>query len=137
MVSFTSHSSDLPHKIALRRYQSEQGQIRDVDGFFKLDQEICDGCDDPRKDCLLIDIRFCLGAIAADIDDHTASREHKETSFALQKRISEELGTADERLAICYSELSISRIQDSRYDEGITALLRGRKIPVSMGPYVP
>ena len=134
---FTSHSSSIPHRITLRRYQSERGQTRGFDGFFELAQDICDGCDDPRKDSLLIDIHFCLGAIAADTNDHTASREHKEKSLALQKKISEELGTADERLAICYCELGISRIQDSRYDEGIAALLRGREILVSMGPYVP
>ena len=137
MVSFTSHTSDLPHKITLRRYQSEQGQTRGFDGFFKLAQDICDGCDDPRKDSLLVDIHFCLGAIAADTNDHTASREHKEKSLALQKKLCDQLGTEDERLAICYSELSISRIQDGRYDEGIAALLRGKEILTSMGPYVP
>ena len=137
MVKLTSHTSSLPHKITFRRYQSERGQSRGFDGFFELAQDICDECDDPRKDSLLVDIHFCLGAIAADINDHTASRERKEKSFALQKKISEELGTADERLAICYCELSISLIQDGRYDEGVTALLRGREILVPMGSYVP
>lgn len=137
MVRFTSNNSTLPHKITLRRYQSERGQTRSFDGFFTLAQDICDGCDDPRKDSLLIDIHFCLGAIAADTNDHTASREHKEKSLALQNKISEELGTADERLALCYCELSISRTQDRRYEEGVAALLRGREILESMGPYIP
>ena len=137
MVKFTSHCSTLPHKVTFRRYQSERGQTRGFDGFFTLAQDICDGCDDPRKDSLLNDIHFCLGAIAADTNDHTASREHKEKSLALQKKIFEELGTVDERLAICYCELSISRTQDRRYDEGVAALLRGRDILVSMGSYVP
>ena len=137
MVTFTSRSPKFIHGITHRRYQSERGQTRSFDGFFKLAQNICDGCDDSRKDSLLIDIHFCLGAVAADTNDHTASREHKEKSLAIQERTSEELGTVDERLALCYSELAISRIQDGRYDEGVAALLRGREILVSMGPYVP
>lgn len=76
-------------------------------------------------------------AIAADTNDHTASRTHKEKSFKIQKRISDELGTVDERLALSYSELSITRIQDGRYEEGIAALLREKEIRVSLGTYMP
>ena len=137
MVILISRSLKLTHRITRHRYQSERGQTRGFDGFFKLAQDICDGCDDPRKDSLLIDIHFYLGAIAADTNDHTASREHKEKSLAIQEKISEELGTVDERLAICYSELSISRMQDGRYDEAVAALLRGKEILVTIGSYVP
>ena len=119
------------------RYQSERGRTRGFDGFFELARDICNTCDDPGKDPLLSDIHFCLGAIAADTNDHTASRTHKERSFEIQNRISDELGTVDERLALSYSELSISRIQDDRYDEGISALLREKEIRLSLGTYIP
>lgn len=119
------------------RYQSERGRTRGFDGFFELAREICDSCDDPSKDALLSDIHFCLGAIAADTNDHAASRAHKERSFQLQKEISEELGIVDERMALSYSELSICRIQDGRYDEAIAHLLREKDIRVSLGIYLP
>jgi hypothetical protein len=55
----------------------------------------------------------------------------------LQKAISDSLGTVDERLALCYSELSISRIQDGRLEEGVAALLREKEIRMSLGTYLP
>ena len=121
----------------IARYQSERGRTRGFDGFFDTAREICESCNDPDKDALLSDIHFCLGAISADTNDHVASREHKEKSFGLQSRISQDLGTVDDRLALAHSELSISRIQDGRYDEGVAALLREREIRESLGTYLP
>lgn len=89
------------------------------------------------RDAILSDIHFCLGAIAANTNDHEASLLHKEESFRLQKAISDSLGTADDRLALCYSELAISRIQDGRLEEGVAALLREKEIRVALGTYVP
>ena len=91
----------------------------------------------PDKDGLLSNIHFCLGAIAADINDHEASRRYKESSFDLQYKISQEIGVHDERLALSYSERSISRIQDGRLDEGVLDLKREREIRVALGTYVP
>ena len=124
-------------KLNASRYQSERGQTRGFDGFFDLARYICDTCEDPGKDLLLSDIPFCLGAIAADTNDHAASRTHKERSFEIQKRISDELGTVDERLALSYSELFISWVQERRYDEGVANLLHKKAIRVSLGTYMP
>ena len=58
-------------------------------------------------------------------------------SLAIQQKTSLELGTVDERLALCYSELSISLIQDGDYNQGIAVLVCSSNILMSMGPYVP
>ncbi|KAL8798261.1 MAG: hypothetical protein Q9182_006822, partial [Xanthomendoza sp. 2 TL-2023] len=118
-------------------YQNERGRTRDFDDFFEASIDICENSGHPDKDALLIDIHFCLGAIAADSNRHTASREHKEASFAIQTKAYEELDKVDERLAMNYAELAISRIQDGRYDEGIAALLRQEEISRSLGNYIP
>ncbi|KAL8808246.1 MAG: hypothetical protein Q9200_004367 [Gallowayella weberi] len=118
-------------------YQNERGRTRDFDGFFEASIDICENSGHPNKDALLIDIHFCLGAIAADSNRHTASREHKEASFAIQTKAYKELEKFDERLAMNYAELAISRIQDGRYDEGIAALLRQQEISKSLGNYIP
>jgi len=91
----------------------------------------------PDKDELLSNIYFCLGAIAADTNDHDASRRYKELSFDLQYKISQDIGRSGERLALAYSERSISRTQDGRIDEGIHDLKREKEIRVAMGIYVP
>jgi hypothetical protein len=108
-----------------------------IDGFFDLAQCLCQDIEGDDRDAILSDIHFCLGATAADTNDHEASRRHKEASFKLQKAISDSLGTVDERLALCYSELSISRIQDGRLEEGVAALLREKEIRMSLGTYLP
>ncbi|KAL8682882.1 MAG: hypothetical protein Q9186_001128 [Xanthomendoza sp. 1 TL-2023] len=118
-------------------YQNERGRTRDPDGFFEASLDICENSGHPNKDALLIDIHFCLGAIAADSNRHTASREHKETSFAIQTKAYEELERVDERLAMNYAELAISRVQDGRYDEGVAAFLRQQEISKSLGNYIP
>ncbi|KAE8150033.1 tetratricopeptide repeat domain-containing protein [Aspergillus avenaceus] len=118
-------------------YQSERGQTRHFDGFFELAQSICRDLEGDDRDAILSDIHFCLGAIAADTNNHETSRLHKEESFRLQKSISDSLGTVDDRLALCYSELAISRIQDGRLEEGVAALLREKEIRISLGTYVP
>lgn len=86
---------------------------------------------------MLSNIYFCLGAIAADTNDHDASRRYKELSFDLQYKISQDIGRSGERLALAYSERSISRTQDGRIDEGIHDLKREKEIRVAMGIYVP
>ena len=91
----------------------------------------------PDKDELLSNIYFCLGAIAADTNNHEASRRYKELSFDLQYKISLDIGKSGERLALAYSERSISRIQDGRLDEGIHDLKREKEIRVAMRTYVP
>lgn len=119
------------------RYQHERGQTRQFDGFFDLARILCEDADDDDRNAILSDIHFCLGAIAADSNDHTTSRQHKEASFKLQKAISDSIGSVDERLALCYSELSISLIQDGQLDEGIAALRREKEIRQSLGTYIP
>lgn len=119
------------------RYQHERGRTRQFDGFFDLAQSLCEGADGDDRNAILSDIHFCLGAIAADTNDHTASRQHKEASFRLQKAISDSIRSVDERLALCYSELAISRIQDGRLDEGVAALHREKEIRQSLGTYKP
>ncbi|KAL8698550.1 MAG: hypothetical protein Q9224_001805, partial [Gallowayella concinna] len=100
------------------RYQIERGRTRDPDGLFEAPLNICEKSGHPNKDALLLDIHFCLGAITAYSNRHAASREQEETSFAIQTKAYEELRRIDERLAMIYAELAISRIQDGRYDEG-------------------
>ncbi|KAL8724231.1 MAG: hypothetical protein Q9166_008062 [cf. Caloplaca sp. 2 TL-2023] len=118
-------------------YQNERGRTRGFDGFFEASIDICERSGHPHKDSLLIDIHFCLGAIAADSNRHAASREHKEKSFEIQIKAYNDLGKVDERLAMNYAELAVSRIQDGRYDEGVAALLRQQEISKSLGNYVP
>ncbi|KAH7323575.1 tetratricopeptide repeat domain-containing protein [Rhexocercosporidium sp. MPI-PUGE-AT-0058] len=118
-------------------YQSERGLTRGFDGFFDTAMDICENAEHPDKDSLLSNIHFCLGAIAADTNIHEISRQHKEKSFDIQYRISQSLGTVDERLALAYSERSISRIQDGRVEEGIADLKREKEIRLSLGVYVP
>lgn len=91
----------------------------------------------PDKQDLLSNIYFCLGAIAADTNDHNLSRRYKELSFQLQYGISQDTGIYSERLALAYSERSISRIQDGRLDEAVLDLKREKEIRVSLGTYVP
>lgn len=118
-------------------YQSERGRTRGFDGFFETAQTLCENILHDDKDDLLSNIYFCLGAIAADTNDHESSRKYKELSFNLQYNLSQELGVSGERLALAYSERSISRIQDGRIDEGIADLKREKEIRVDLGIYVP
>lgn len=123
--------------LILGRYQSECGQTRQFDGFFELALQICEKVSHPDRDSVLSDIHFCLGAIAADTNSHAASRVHKEKSFEIQVRISQEFGMINERLALSYSELSICKIQDGKYDEAVDLLIRERQIREELGVYVP
>ena len=135
----TSHPIDLSVMTKRNRYQSEIGFLDDMGGFSALAQEICENSDNVNKDALLSDLHFRLGSIAAKTHDHTKSREHKEESFNIQRNIHKEYDTFDERFALSHSELAISRIQDGRYDEGISLLEyeQGRRAFLPDFKYVP
>ena len=72
-----------------------------------------------------------------DLSEFNTARLHRERSFDIVKKICDELGVADERLAKAYGERGISRIQDNRHKEGeadIKECIRVRKLP---GNYIP
>ncbi|PYI30284.1 tetratricopeptide repeat domain-containing protein [Aspergillus indologenus CBS 114.80] len=118
-------------------YQKERGRTKHFDGFFDTARRICDASAHPDRDSLLADIHFCLGAIAMDASDFSASRIHKEQSLNLVAAICSELGTADERLYLATAERGISRIQDGRYAEGEADLKEALRIRKAWGNYVP
>lgn len=117
------------------RYQDEHVRTQGSHGFFEIAKYICENSTHPDKDSVLIDIHFSLDTIAADSNRHTHRREQKETSFALQLKTYERTAKADERLAMAYTGLVISRTQDGC--EGVTALLRQQEISKSLEDYVP
>ena len=100
-------------------------------------QSLCEDADGDDRNAILSDIHFCFDAIAADTNDHIISRQHKKAFFRLQKAMSDSVESIDERLALCYSELSIFLIQDDQLNEGIAALRREKKIRQSLGTYIP
>ncbi|KAL8937279.1 MAG: hypothetical protein Q9216_004508 [Gyalolechia sp. 2 TL-2023] len=116
----------------------EKGYMRDIDELLKTSTEICEELNHTDKDTLLIDTHFVLGAIAADTNQHKASRWHKEVSYDLQLGVSKNIRTVDERLILSLVERAVSRIQDGHYDEAIKWLLGAqdarRKLFTSCGP---
>ncbi len=66
-------------------------------------QNICISSSHPDRDSLLVDIYFCLGAIAMDPSDFNNSRIYKEKSLDLVMNICQELDVADERLYLAYA----------------------------------
>jgi len=121
----------------MHRYQSERGRNRGFDGFFDTALATCESADHPDRDSLLVNIYFFLGQISTDINDHMACRKYMEKSWEIQRKISDSLGTVDERLALAYAERAVTRIQDGRYEEGIADLKTERQIRESLGTYVP
>ncbi|CAG8899390.1 unnamed protein product [Penicillium egyptiacum] len=118
-------------------YQKERGRTKQFDGFFETARNICESSTYPDRDSLLADIHFCLGSIAMDTSNFDTSRIHKERSFDLVSKICKELGTADDRLYLAYAERGISRIQDTRYDEGEADLKEALRIREALGNYIP
>ncbi len=73
---------------------------RIFNGFFETAKNICEHAEHQGKDALLINIHFCISAIAANTNDHNDGCEHKEKSFNPQSQILASLGIVDERLAL-------------------------------------
>lgn len=87
---------------------------------------------------MLADIHFCFGVVAMESNDFTASRTHKDKSFAIVSRVCQDLGVEDERLSVAYGERGIAHIQDGRLDEGIADVATSiRIIKAVAAEYVP
>lgn len=117
------------------RYQFEQGRSQGFDGFWEIALPICEQSSETGKDSLLIDINFCLGAIESETNQHDAARKHKARALELQLATRKALDVVDIRLARCYSEDAIAKIQAGDYDAAVEHLLARLEIDKSLGVY--
>lgn len=108
-------------------YQHERGSRQDLDELLKTSNEISETIKDPRKTLLMIDIHFFLGAIAADMNQHKVSREHKCISYRMQFDMLKPHGRVGERAILSVIELAVAAIQDGQFNEAINMLLSAQR----------
>lgn len=85
--------------------------------------EFCEQSNEPDARSILVDIYFCLGIIAFEINAHSTSRKHKEIALELQLQTRKALDVVDLKLTRCHSELGVALIVDGDYDAAVSALL--------------
>lgn len=118
-------------------YQMERGRTRGFDNFFETAVSVCEPIDHPDRDCLLGNMYHILGTVHYETNDINRSRECMEKSLELQRKVCEEDGIVDERLAMAYAERGLTKMQDGHYEECIADYERDREIRESLGTYAP
>jgi tetratricopeptide (TPR) repeat protein len=111
--------------------------MRDFDGFFDSAIALCEATDHPDRDCLLGNIYHILGTASYEMNDKDESRRCMEKSLELQRKVCDEEGIVDERLAMAYAERGLTKMQDGKYEECITDYEKDREIRESLGTYFP
>jgi len=84
---------------------------------------------------LIVDIHFCLAAIAAETNDHDSRRFHKKQALAKQLAVSKRLDVIDVRLAMSHQEWGIALIQDGQYEDAIEEIWTSLNIDKELGAY--
>ena len=115
----------------------ERGRTRGFDNFFETAVSVCEPIDHPDRDCLLGNMYHILGTVHYETNDINRSRECMEKSLELQRKVCEEDGIVDERLAMAYAERGLTKMQDGHYEECIADYERDREIRESLGTYAP
>ncbi|KAH3953529.1 hypothetical protein HBH53_029800 [Parastagonospora nodorum] len=118
-------------------YQMERGRTRGFDNFFDTAIAVCEPLVHPDRDCLLGNIYHTLGQVNYENNNVDESRDCMEKSLELQRKVCEEDGIVDERLAMAYAERGLTKMQHGLYEEGIADYEKDREIRESLGTYAP
>ena len=115
----------------------ERGRTRGFDNFFDTAIAVCEPLVHPDRDCLLGNIYHTLGQVNYENNNVDESRDCMEKSLELQRKVCEEDGIVDERLAMAYAERGLTKMQHGLYEEGIADYEKDREIRESLGTYAP
>ena len=88
-----------------------------------------------ERDSLVVDIHFCLGAIAAETNDLERSDYYKKSALDKQTAVSQRLDTLDVRLTRSQSEYAIALIVKEEYDAAIELFRLSIKTDKTLGAY--
>jgi tetratricopeptide (TPR) repeat protein len=108
-----------------------------LDGFFETALEICENTEHPDSDSILVDLNYFLGEISLDNNDRDNAHKYAFREYEVQMRISDNLGTVDERLALAITSRGIAYIDSGDYEAGIADLRKQREMRETLGSWAP